>query len=200
MAMAVTMAKRLGVEARGAADGRQRRRGRGRLRGAGGHGVLRLHARRHAGRQPVSSAHLCGAKAFLVNGLINDCGKIVREGEGADGLVRPLDAQGAVPPRRQEDDGPGAGRADRLDAAGRDPLSDRRRHGPDRHVEGVRGTRRSSAGSKSDTLPRMVSVPVRRLRPDRAGVRGGRAVRRAVPERRTRSPAACACRRRSATS
>lgn len=25
-------------------------------------------------------AHLCGAKVFLVNGLINDCGKIVREG------------------------------------------------------------------------------------------------------------------------
>jgi threonine synthase len=25
-------------------------------------------------------AHLCGAKAFLVNGLINDCGRIVRDG------------------------------------------------------------------------------------------------------------------------
>src|SRR4030081_1196563 len=25
-------------------------------------------------------AHLCGAKVFLVNGLINDCGRIVREG------------------------------------------------------------------------------------------------------------------------
>src|SRR5260221_5706645 len=25
-------------------------------------------------------AYLCGAKVFLVNGLINDCGKIVREG------------------------------------------------------------------------------------------------------------------------
>src|SRR5207249_469143 len=25
-------------------------------------------------------AHLCGAHVFLVNGLINDCGKIVREG------------------------------------------------------------------------------------------------------------------------
>ena len=28
-------------------------------------------------------AHLSGAKAFLVNGLINDCGQIVRERHGA---------------------------------------------------------------------------------------------------------------------
>src|SRR5947199_2954145 len=27
-------------------------------------------------------AHLCGAAVFLVNGLINDCGRIVREGTG----------------------------------------------------------------------------------------------------------------------
>ena len=43
-------------------------------------------------------------------------------------------------------------------------------------------------------------LPERRLRPDRAGVREGRAVRRAVPERPARWPAGCACRRRSATS
>jgi threonine synthase len=30
-------------------------------------------------------AHLCGAKVFLVNGLINDCGRIVREGVAATG-------------------------------------------------------------------------------------------------------------------
>jgi threonine synthase len=30
-------------------------------------------------------AHLCGARVFLVNGLINDCGRIVREGAEATG-------------------------------------------------------------------------------------------------------------------
>ena len=43
-------------------------------------------------------------------------------------------------------------------------------------------------------------LPGRGLRPDRARVREGRAVRRAVPERAARSRAACGCRRRSATS
>ena len=88
-------------------------------------------------------AHLAGASVFLVNGLITDCGRIVREGTDQHGLVRHVHAQGAVPPGRQEDDGPGAGRAARLAAARRDPLPDRRRHRPDRHVEGVRGIARA---------------------------------------------------------
>ena len=62
-----------------------------------------------------------------------------RQGQGR--LVRYLDAEGALSDRRQEDDGAGTCRATRLGRAGRDLLSDRRRHRPDRHVEGVRRTR-----------------------------------------------------------
>ena len=87
-----------------------------------------------------------GAKVWLVNGLINDCGRIVGEGKSR-GLVRRLHAQGAVPHRGQEDDGPRAGRPARLDAARRHLLSHRRRHRPDRHVEGVRRAGAASAGS-----------------------------------------------------
>ena len=38
-------------------------------------------------RRPINQfeCHLAGAKTFLVNGLINDCGRIVREGQGALG-------------------------------------------------------------------------------------------------------------------
>ena len=62
-----------------------------------------------------------------------------RRGQGAGRLVRPLHAEGALPDRGQEDDGAGAGGADGLAAARRDLLSDRRRHRPDRDVEGVPG-------------------------------------------------------------
>ena len=138
LVMAVVDGEGARHHARGDADGRQRRARRSRP------------TRRRAGIEATSSCpddtpdvnvseiELQGANVYRVNGLINDCGKIVREGKDRDGLVRPLDAQGAVPHRRQEDDGPGAGRATRLEAARRDPLSDRRRHRPDRHVEGVR--------------------------------------------------------------
>ena len=57
-------------------------------------------------------AYLAGAKVFLVNGLINDCGRLVREGHGNDGLVRHVHAEGAISSGGQEDDGAGAGRAD----------------------------------------------------------------------------------------
>ena len=53
-------------------------------------------------------------------------------------LVRRLDAEGAVSHRRQEDDGVRAGRAARVALARLDHLSHRRRHRPDRHVEGIR--------------------------------------------------------------
>ena len=127
-------------EARRAADGRQRRRRGGRLRRPRRDGVLRLHAGRHAGRQPVRGAPV--RREGVPRQRPHQRLRQDREGRrGADGLVRPLHAEGAVPPRRQEDDGPGTGRAARLDAAGRDPLPDRRRHRADRHVEGVRGAR-----------------------------------------------------------
>ena len=109
----------------------------------------------------------CRVRVYRVNGLIDDCGKLVAT--AGEGLVRRLHAQGAVPPRGQEDDGPGAGRAARLAPARRDPLPDRRRHRPDRHVEGVRRTR--SLGWIGDKRPRMVACR-RGLRADRPGIRG----------------------------
>ena len=59
-------------------------------------------------------------------------------GQGGGRLVRHLDLEGAVPDRGQEDDGARTCRAVRLGRARRDLLSDRRRHRPDRHVEGLR--------------------------------------------------------------
>ncbi len=82
MAMAVSMArslgfKRLAVPTAGNAGG-----GSGRLRCSGRHGSVRFHAQRHTARQPGRGV-LGRAHVFLVNGLINDCGRIVREGTPA---------------------------------------------------------------------------------------------------------------------
>ena len=81
LALAVSMAKELGVTHDGDADQRQCRRGDGRL----------LRARRHEGlrcsapttrRRSMSARSRCRApQVFLVNGLIDDCGKLVAEGE-----------------------------------------------------------------------------------------------------------------------
>ena len=121
-----------------------------------------------------------------------------RRGQGQGRLVRHLDAQGALPDRGQEDDGARARRAARLGGARRDPLSDRRRHRPDRHVEGVR-----RAGG--DRLHRQASARAWwRCRP-RAARRWCAPSRRAWSTRRagrTRTPSrpASGCRRRSAIS
>ena len=121
-----------------------------------------------------------------------------RQGRGAGPVVRLLDPEGALPHRGQEGDGLRAGRAARLGAARRDLLPDRRRHRPDRHVEGVRRT----GGGRADRLEAAAHVrgPGRRLRADRPRVRerarsspsGGRMPRRSRP--------ASACPRRSAIS
>ena len=60
-----------------------------------------------------------------------------RRGQGSGRLVRRLDVEGALPYRRQEDHGSGAGRTDGLAPARCDLLSDRWRHRFDRHVEGL---------------------------------------------------------------
>ena len=119
-----------------------------------------------------------------------------RRGQGQGRLVRHLDAEGAVSDRGQEDDGARARRAARLAGAGRDPLSDRRRHRPDRHVEGVRRAR-------GDRLHRQ-QAPAHGggagggLRADGARLRGGRGARAALGERahhRGRHPRAAGGRR-----
>ena len=115
-------------------------------------------------------------------------------------LVRRLHAEGAVPHRRQEDDGLRAGRAARLAPARLDRLPHRRRHRPDRHVEGLR--RDGSHRLDRPGSPAAHGVGAgRRLRADRPRVRD-RAARRPtlVGERPHQRATACACRARSATS
>ena len=60
---------------------------------------------------PVINQKEClphGAKVFAVNGLIDDCGRLIREGMKEMGR-RCLDPQGAVSDRGQENDGAGIG-------------------------------------------------------------------------------------------
>ena len=129
--------------------------------------VLRLHAGRHADGESKRSRAV-RREVTLVNGLINDCGRIVAREEKRR-LVRSLDVQGAVPGRRQKDDGLGDRRAVRLAISGRDYLSHWRRHRPDRHVESLR--RAGGNGLDRQARPRMVSVQARVARP-RKGVFG----------------------------
>ncbi len=121
-----------------------------------------------------------------------------RAGQGEGRLVRRLHSEGAVPDRGQEDHGAGTGRATRLGRARRDLLSDRRRHRPDRHVEGLRRNggdrlhrRQASADGRGAG---------RRLRAHGAGLGGRRRACAALGECRTPSRPASACPRRSAIS
>jgi threonine synthase len=98
---------------------------------------------------PVVNQYECqlyGAKTFLVDGLINDCGRIVRQGIPEMGwfdlstLKEPYRIEGKKTMGLELRDRRAAG----LDAARRDPVSHLRRHRPDRDVESVSGA--SSAG------------------------------------------------------
>ena len=85
-------------------------------------------------------AHLAGARVFLVNGLITDCGRLVREGTERMGW---FDVSTLKEPYRLEGKKTmGLELAEQigLAAARRDPVPDRRRHRPDRHGESVSGT------------------------------------------------------------
>ncbi len=122
-----------------------------------------------------------GAKVGLVDGLIDACGRIVARAQGRRGLVRRVDAQGAVPRRGQEDHGLRDRRAARMVAARRRRLPDGRRHGPHRDVEGVRrdgGARLDRAGAPAHGLG-----PGRGLRADPEGVRGRQGRLRELRER-----------------
>ncbi len=121
-----------------------------------------------------------------------------RQGRGEGPVVRLLDAQGAVPPRRQEGHGLRACRAARLGTARRDLLPDRRRHRPDRHVEGVR----RAGGGRADRVEAAAHVrgPGRGLRADGASVRDAATSLRSAGSMRRRSRPAFACPRRSAIS
>ena len=117
----------------------------------------------------IRECELYGADVTLVDGLISDAGRIAAERGSAAGLVRRLDVEGAVPHRRQEDDGVRARRADGVALAAVDYLSDRRRHRPGRHVEGLRGDRADRLGEARHAAAHGVGAG-RGLRADRSRV------------------------------
>ena len=86
-------------------------------------------------------SRLQGATVYRVNGLIDDCGKIVGEGKVGAGW---FDVSTLKEPYRIEGKKTmGLELAEQLgwQVPDVDLLSDRRRHRPDRHVEGVRRAR-----------------------------------------------------------
>ena len=144
----------------------------------------------------IRECELYGADVTLVDGLITDAGRIAAETRQAARLVRRLDAQGAVPHRRQEDDGLRARRAARV---GRCPTGSSTRPAAAPAWSGCgRRSRRCERIGWIDPArrPQMVSVQAERLRADRPRVRQRRRARRAVGGRATPSPTACACRKR----
>jgi threonine synthase len=82
-----------------------------------------------------------GAKLTLVDGLINDCGRIIAEKKSIEGWFDFSTLKEPLPRRGQEDDGIRNRRTIRMASAGCYHLSYWRRHGTDRHVEGLRRTR-----------------------------------------------------------
>ena len=99
-----------------------------------------------------------GAHAFLVDGMITDCGASRSRRHAPHGMVRHVDPERAIPNRRQEDDGPRASRTVRVVPARRDHVSDGWRNGPHRNVESFRRARRDGlARGRSETPNDVVS-------------------------------------------
>ena len=89
-------------------------------------------------RANIIECQQTGANVTLIDGLITDCGKIVAERKQAEGW---FDVSTLKEPYRVEGKktmGYELAEQLELDAARRHHLSDRRRHGPDRHVESIR--------------------------------------------------------------
>ena len=84
MAVAVSMAKELGVKKLAVPSARQRGRRAGRLRRPGRAGSPYLHAARRAAGQRLECQYY-GARVTLVDGLITDCGRMVAEGRDREG-------------------------------------------------------------------------------------------------------------------
>ena len=96
-----------------------------------------------------------GAQVELVPGTISDSGRWLRRQSVARRL-RPVDPEGALPGRGQEDHGLRAVGTVRWPLPRRDRLSDRRRDGSHRDVEGLR--RDGDHGLDRPGRPRLVSV------------------------------------------
>jgi threonine synthase len=79
MAVAVSMARHFGVKRLAAPTAGN---AGGALAAYGGRAGMQVYVFMPADTPVINQleAHLCGAKVFLVNGLINDCGRIVRDG------------------------------------------------------------------------------------------------------------------------
>ena len=110
-----------------------------------------------------------GAKVTLVDGLIDACGKIVAARATAEGwhdvstLKEPYRVEGKKTMGYELAEDFGWELPDAI------LYPDRRRHGPDRHVEGVRGD--GGAGLDRQQAPEDDLRPGRRLRPDPEGLR-----------------------------
>ena len=169
-------------EAPGDPDGRQRRRRPGRLRRPGRHGGVRLHARRHAASSTRSRRTWPARSVFLVNGLITDCGRLVREGTRAMGW---FDMSTLKEPYRLEGKKTmGLELAEQLGWRLPDVILY-----PTGGGTGLIGMWKAFAELrelgwlKDGQAAAADQLPERRLRPDRAGLRDGRALRRAVRQR-----------------
>ena len=145
----------------------------------------------------IDEAAAYGAHVVLVDGLINDAGRIVRENarrRWAGSTSRPSASPTAPRARRRW-----AELAEQLGwtLPDVDHLPDRRRHRHRRHVEGVR--RAGGAGLDRPERPRMVSVQAEGCAPIVRAFEAGALRVRGLGKRPRRSRPACACRRRSAT-
>ena len=113
LAMAVTMAKQFGIERiamptngnAGAALAAYGAR-------AGIETIVICPAETPEINVPETAAY--GARVYVADGQIDECGALVGKGAAQGPVVRLLDAEGALPPRRQEGDGVRACRAARL--------------------------------------------------------------------------------------
>ena len=192
LSAAVSKAKELGVRAIALPTRRQRRRRAGGLRRAGRAWSATSSCREDTPRVVRRRVRALRREGHARRRPHQRLRPHRRARRGARGLVRRLDAQGALPRRGQEDDGLRAGRAVRLEAARRDPLPHRRRHGPDRHVEGVRGDGGARAGS-APTRPRMVAVQAEGCAPIPKAFAEGRGRAESLPNARDLRRRACAC-------
>ena len=139
-----------------------------------------------------------GAEVFLVDGLIDDCGRLVAEGEKEVGWFNCSTLR--EPYRIEGKKTMGIELAEQLgwEVPDVDLLPDRRRHRHHRDVEGVRRI-------GGDRLDRQEAAahgrrPGGGLRADGQGLGGRRRARAALGRTRTPSPPGSGCRRRSAIS
>jgi threonine synthase len=116
-------------------------------------------------------AALHGARVFLVDGLISDCGRLVREGTEPMGW---FDLSTLREPYRLEGKKTmglaGTGRATGMAVARRHPVSHWRGDRPGGHVEGVRRACSSRLAARRRETPDVL-LPVQRLRSDGGRVR-----------------------------